>query len=117
MGFGPPSSSPFEFSLPARPVAVGLPSTPEPGARSPAASDSAAGPSDTPHAKPPEPVPAFRFASQLFDLLPHPLRESIAHHVGQASHPLMHGLLSGGFRRKVRGDAAPEEGGEKRLSE
>ncbi len=64
-----------------------------------------------PSLKPPEAVPAFRLASEFFDLLPRPLREAIAHRPTQPTHPLMDGLPSRRLGRNVWGDPPSHEGG------
>lgn len=51
-----------------------------------------------------EPVPAFGFAPEFFNLLPGPLRELIAHRSTQPPHPLMDRLSSGRLGRNVGED-------------
>ena len=63
----------------------------------------------------PEPMPAFGLALQLFELLPRPLREPIAHRPTQPSHPLMHRLPSCRLGRNVGPDPPPDKRRQKRL--
>lgn len=63
----------------------------------------------------PKPVPAFRLAPELFDLLPRPLREAVADRSTEPPHSLMDRLPSRRLGRNVGSDPPPHEGSQERF--